>query len=263
MCTAPSTPAAGPESSMVTGRSPAVAWRTTPPFDCMMRKGAAALARTDALGRGAQVGLAIGLHQHIDQRGHGAFVLAVLGQHHRRERDEEVRVVAGDEFARAALVVVVGVGVQEADGDAAHPARGELAGGLDQRLLVQRLQLLAPVGHAALHLAHQVERHEARRLHPEEGVAVAVGHRLARDLDDVAEALRHDQAEPVELVLQDGVGRRGRAVQQAGDGALVLPPPPRPPCGRRRAGRCWGRPACSASSAHSGCRPPRRWRRHR
>ena len=121
--------------------------------------------------------------------------------------------VQGDEVARATLVHVVGVGVQEADGDAGDAARRQITGGLQKALLVEGLQLLSAVGHAALDLAHQMERHQPRRLHPEEGVAVAVGDRLARDLDNVAEALGHDQAEPVELVLQDGVSRGGGAVQ--------------------------------------------------
>ena len=130
--------------------------------------------------------------------------------------------VPGDEFAHPSLMGIVGIGVQQADGDAAHALPGQRAGGLQQPLLVERLQLLSVVGHAALDLAHQVEGDEPGRLHPEEGIAVTVGHRLARDLDDVAEALGHDQPEAVELVLQDGVGRGGRAVQEARDGALPL-----------------------------------------
>ena len=39
MWVAPSTPPAGPDSSIVTGFSPAASLETIPPLDCMIRKG--------------------------------------------------------------------------------------------------------------------------------------------------------------------------------------------------------------------------------
>ena len=54
-------------------------------------------------------------------------------------------------------------------------------------------------------------------LHPEIGIAVAFGHRLAGDLQDVPEARGDDQAERVDLALQQRVGRDRRAVRDAGD----------------------------------------------
>ena len=61
------------------------------------------------------------------------------------------------------------------------------------------------------------ERHDAFGLHPEIGIAVTFGHRLARDLQDVAKACGDDQPEPADLALQQRVGGNRRAVRQADD----------------------------------------------
>ena len=88
-------------------------------------------------------------------------------------------------------------------------------------VLVERAQFLAAEIQPAAGLAHAVERHDALRLHPEIRIAVALRHRLAGDLEDVAEALGDDQAERVDLALQQRVGRDRGAVRQAGDVARL------------------------------------------
>ena len=82
---------------------------------------------------------------------------------------------------------------------------------------VERAQLLAAEVQASADLAHEVKRHDAIRLHPEIGVAVALGHGLPRDLEDVPEARGDDQAERADLALQQRVGGDGGAVGEAGD----------------------------------------------
>ena len=62
-----------------------------------------------------------------------------------------------------------------------------------------------------------VGRHDARRLDPEVGVAVAVRHRLARDLKQELIALGGDEAQPVELGLEQLVGGHRGAVRDRGD----------------------------------------------
>ena len=68
----------------------------------------------------------------------------------------------------------------------------------------------------AAHRAHQVGRHDPRRLDPEVAVAVAVGNRLPRDLQHRLVALGGDEPDPVELALEQLVGGHGGAVADGG-----------------------------------------------
>ena len=102
--------------------------------------------------------------------------------------------------------------MDEADrhvGDAVAP---EPARHLEGRSLVELAQDLAAEAHPLRHLAHAVERHETLRLHPEVGVAVALRHGLARDLQQVAKALGGDESEVGEALLEQRVGGHGRPV---------------------------------------------------
>ena len=120
----------------------------------------------------------------------------------------------GDQRADPLLVGRVGVGVEEADAEAADAVLDQLADRGKRCRLVDRLDLAAVEAEPPGNLANEMKRHQPLRLHPEERVAVTVRHRLARDLDHVAEAARHQKAEPGELVLEDGIGGDGRAVQE-------------------------------------------------
>jgi hypothetical protein len=53
---------------------------------------------------------------------------------------------------------------------------------------------------------------DARRLHPEVAVAVAVGHALAGDLEQVLEPLGGDEADAADVAREQLVGGHGRAV---------------------------------------------------
>src|SRR5215831_8781604 len=99
----------------------------------------------------------------------------------------------------------IGVGMHQANADGAQAlAPKELGGGV-RACLVERPQFLTLVIEASADLTHEAQRHDALRLHPEIGVAVALRHRLAGDFQDVAEALGDDQAEGVDLALQQRV----------------------------------------------------------
>src|SRR5207245_11463313 len=84
--------------------------------------------------------------------------------------------------------------------------------------LVEGCQYLAAKVETLAHLAHQMQRHDAFWLHPEVRVAIPLGYALARDLEQVAEAARHDQAETRKRTLlgEQGVGRYRRSVRHAG-----------------------------------------------
>ena len=123
----------------------------------------------------------------------------------------------GQQRADPVFVRRVGVGVEQADGQAVDPERHQLVGRGHDAVFVERDQLRAVMAHPSGRLPHQVQRHQAPRLHPEERVAVAVGNRLAGDLDQVPETLGDQKAETLELVLQHRVGRRRRAVQDLAD----------------------------------------------
>src|SRR5262249_54537649 len=97
-------------------------------------------------------------------------------------------------------------------------AAEEMRGGVRARL-VQGANFLAAEIQAPADLAHEMERHDALRLHPEIGIAVAHGHRLARNLQEMAEAGGDDQSEAADGALPTRWGGARRA--GGGPGAVV------------------------------------------
>ena len=163
----------------------------------------------------------VGLHGRVDERGHRALVLAVLAQHLARDRDDRVGVLAAQDVAHPQLVLVVGVGVDQADADGGDALVLEPAGRRDGRLLVEGADLRAGEVEATTDGADPVGRDDAVGLDPEVGVAVAVGHRLAGDLEHELVALGGDEAERLDLALEQLVGRHGRAVRDGRDVAAL------------------------------------------
>ena len=70
---------------------------------------------------------------------------------------------------------------------------------------------------AAHHRLHVVGGDDAQGLDPEVGVAVAVRHRLTGDLEHELVALARDEAELLDLALEELVGGDGGAVADGGD----------------------------------------------
>ena len=165
----------------------------------------------------ADVGAHPGLHRGVDQRGHRALVLAVLAQHLAGDAHDGVGVLLAEDGEHPLLVRVVGVGVQEADADRADAGGAEEPGRRPRLRLVERADLGAGVVQPAAHGAHQVGRDDPWRLHPEVAVAVPVGHRLAGDLQHRLVALGGDEADPVQLALEQLVGGHRRPVADRGD----------------------------------------------
>src|SRR5262245_31819857 len=101
----------------------------------------------------------------------------------------------------------VGVGMEEADADSLDAGLAEISGGRTNARLVQRAQLLTAEIQAPADLADVGQRHDALRLDPEIGVAVALWHRLPGNLEDVPEAGGDDQTEAGDLALQQRIRR--------------------------------------------------------
>ena len=167
------------------------------------------------------------LDRGVDEGGHRPLVLAVLAQHLGADRHHGLGVLAPQDLAHRELVLVVGVRVQEAHADRRDAALAEPAGGGHGVRLVEGADLVALEVHPAADGPHVVGGDDARRLDPEVGVAVAVGHRLAGDLEHELVALGRDEAEPLDLALEQLVRRDGRAVADGGDVVAGGPEHPR------------------------------------
>src|SRR5437588_10632643 len=132
-----------------------------------------------------EIAFHVRLDEGVDQGRDRALVLAIFGQHRAGERQRAVGIVLREDVRDTALVGGIGIGMDEADADRADalPAE-ELRGGVHTRL-VQRANFLAAEIQAPADLAHEMERHDALRLHPEIGIAVAHGYRLAGNLQEM------------------------------------------------------------------------------
>jgi len=113
--------------------------------------------------------------------------------------------------------------MQQRDGDALDVLAQQRADRLARRGLVQRSEHAAVRKAPLVGLADALERHQ--RLGPPVRQLVRQPSRDvgAADLQDVPEALRHDETDPCAAALQHRVGRHGAGEQQPGDVAGVHP----------------------------------------
>ena len=168
----------------------------------------AAEARLQALHIAADLRPDIGVHH----RGRHPLELAILAQDVVRQRQIDARHRLPDHRAGDALVLGIGVGVQEAHRDRLDAfGLQRLAGRGDARLL-QRLVHLAAGEQPLVDLAGVAPRHQ--RLVPVEEQVVGFRPVAAADDVDVAGAARHDEAGLGALPLDQRVDRGGRAVDQ-------------------------------------------------
>jgi hypothetical protein len=149
------------------------------------------------------------LDRGIDRRRRAALVLAVLGDDGVPRRDVVVRPQGAHDLRRPLLVRRVQVAVQEVDHHAlgAEPEQGPRRGGHGG--LVESDEDPAFRVDALVDLEAQAPLDEGDEAALE---AVRRRPRPAAELEDVAEALRRDQADARDLALEHGVGRRRRAV---------------------------------------------------
>jgi hypothetical protein len=116
---------------------------------------------------------------------------------------------------------IVGVGVDEADGDGLDALRNERRSRLAHRGLIQRRDNAA-IGRNALHrLKPPPPRHQRLGLAP--GHIEHTGRADPADLQHVAETARGQQSGSRTDLLQDGVGRHRGAVHHLGDFARIEP----------------------------------------
>jgi hypothetical protein len=152
----------------------------------------------------------------VDDRGARALVLAHLGEDVGRPGHEDVRADArAHELFDAALVRVIGVGVEERDRDRLDVVRAELGDSLRHRGLVELAPYLAPRAEALAHLEAERTRDERLRLLVLE--VVEDGDAQAPELEDVAESLRRHERDPGAAALEDRIRRDGARVHDAGD----------------------------------------------
>ena len=115
-----------------------------------------------------------------------------------------------DQIAERDFVGRVGIGVQQADRDRLDPVGDQRIDGRRSLRLVQRRDDLARVGHAPDHAQTAVAGGEGLGELQEQVMNVVA--LLGPHLEDVAEPLGRQQAQPAAAPLDDGVGDQRRAV---------------------------------------------------
>ena len=175
----------------------------------------AAQARLQALHIAADLRPDIGVHH----RGRHPLELAVLAQDVVRQRQIDARHRLLDHRAGDALVLGIGVGVQEAHRHRLDAFGLERLAGRGHARFLQRLVHLAGAEQPLVHLARHPARHQ--RLVAMEEQVVGLRPVAAADDVDVAGAARHHEAGLGALALDQRVDRGGRAVDQLVDPAGV------------------------------------------
>ncbi len=166
----------------------------------------------------------------------GALELADLRQHLVAQADIEIRRGLLDQRAATLLAAGVGIAVEEHHRERLHPCAGQRRHGPADLLLVKRDQDVAVGIRPLLHFRAQIACHQ--RLEPALH-AVGGGTRPAAKLEQVAEAVRGEQAGPRALALKQRIGADGRAMRdepQRGD-IGKLPQPSDKPLGLIARGR--------------------------
>ena len=140
----------------------------------------------------------------VDRGRAGPQILAELGCHFGRQRDDGLGKDFGENRPGPPLVDGVGVGVQKADGDGLYALRSQRGRYLAQDVFVERCQHGAAGIEALGYAKTAVARHERPGLFKLQ--VVESGTNLAGDLQHIAEALGGDKARWRDLALDDGVG---------------------------------------------------------
>ncbi len=208
---APPTPPAGPERTVSAACAEARAMSVRPPEDCMTY-GSWKLQRARVGGEPVEVGVQQRRQRRVERGRGGALELAKRADEVAGQRKLRVGQQLGDQPAEHALVLRVGVGVQQRHGDrfglGVGDALHERARGVGVEL-AQRAVRSHALGRGEAQLGGD-ERH-GRRV----AQAVEMRARLARELDHVGEAVGGDERRARGAPLQQRVGGDGHAVREA------------------------------------------------
>ena len=156
------------------------------------------------------------LHRGVQRGCHRALIFPKDRKDIDGKRDFDIREAGTEDLAGPALMVPVGVGVQQDHGDRIETGGADGFRGRLDRGLVQRRGLRSVDADTARHLEDVPGLHRAFRLDPGEQVGGARDFGPA-DFQHMAEAPCRDKAGTGALALQDRIGDDGRAVQDGGD----------------------------------------------
>ena len=156
-----------------------------------------------------------------DRRG-CALVLAKGRENVRRECDLERGIPLLHELPQAPLVLRALVGVEQADGERLRIFRfHEAVEGLEETPLVQGNDHLTSDAHALRRFDGAPQGHEGLGLAADDGVHVRA--RLSLQDEDVLESPGSHECRAAALALEDGIGRNGRAVEEAPQPGELVP----------------------------------------
>ena len=173
---------------------------------------------SSAVGEPVEVAARLRADEGAHRRGREALELAELREDVGARRHERVGHLLAHDRRRAALVLGVEVREQEADGDRLDALLAELPRGGAHLVLVERHEHLAGRRHDPLGHDLAVAAPDERPRLPRDVLHHRVVQRplVPADVDDVPEAARRDHPREGALVLEHGVRRHGRAVEDAG-----------------------------------------------
>ncbi len=157
----------------------------------------------------------LGADEGVHRRRGEALELAELRRHRRGGGGEALGIFLAHDGQRARLVRRVEIGEQEADGDRLHAGVLQLAHGLADAFLVERLQHLAARRHQPLGHRLAMAALDQRPVLPRDVLhdRVVLRPLVAADMQDVAVAAGGDHAGDGAVVLEDGVGGDGGAME--------------------------------------------------
>ena len=157
----------------------------------------------------------LGADEGVHRRRGEALELAELRRHRRGGRGEALWIFLAHDRQRAILMRGIEVGEQEADGDCLHALFLELAHGLANARFVERFEFLAPGRHQPLLHGLAEAPLDQRAVLPGNVLhdRVVLRPLVPADMQDVAVAAGGDQAGDRAVMLEDGVGRDGGAME--------------------------------------------------
>ena len=213
MKVAPPTPPAGPDSTVWTGISVAASRLIRPPSERTTCRPAVAPSSARPSRRLEQIALQRGRHVGVDDRGRRALVLAELGQDLRRDRQRQVWRDLGGDGGDPLLVRWVRERVHQRDAQRGDAVVAQLDDRLAHRVLVELADDLAVAVDPLAGLTDVLQRDERLGLVVDHEAEQRAGGPRLGEVQQVAEAVRGDQADARAAALEHRVGRDRRAVQ--------------------------------------------------